>query len=73
MYPQFIWKSLKFSQLTEQLGQCQKELQMQVQDLDRLKKIYTDEETVAMDAREKANAAEEKWVRVFVNEVEIFL
>ena len=41
---------------------CQKELQAQIQELDRLKKIYTDEETVAMDAREKASAAEEKSV-----------
>ena len=47
-------------QLSEQLTVCQKELQAQVQELDRLKKIYTDEESVAIDAREKASAAEEK-------------
>lgn len=39
---------------------CQKELQAQVQELDRLKKIYNDDESVAIDAREKASAAEEK-------------
>ena len=50
------------SQFTEQLSVCQKELQAQVQELDRLKKIYNDDESVAIDAREKASAAEEKWV-----------
>ena len=47
-------------QLIDQLVVCQKELQCQIQDLDRLKKVYNDEETVAIDAREKASAAEEK-------------
>ncbi|KAF2352066.1 Arfaptin (AH) domain/BAR domain [Trinorchestia longiramus] len=49
--------------LSDQLVTCQKELQLQVQELDRLKKIYTDEESVAMDAREKATAAEDKLKR----------
>ena len=51
---------LYLPQLTDQLTVCQKELHAQVQELDRLKKIYTDEESVAIDAREKASAAEEK-------------
>lgn len=42
---------------------AQGELQTQVQELDRAKKSYYEEEHVAHDVREKANAAEEKWVK----------
>ncbi|XP_037801237.1 protein nervous wreck-like isoform X7 [Penaeus monodon] len=49
--------------LSEQLKVIQNELQTQVQDLDRTKKVYYEEEHVAHDAREKANAAEEKLKR----------
>ncbi|XP_069952893.1 protein nervous wreck isoform X5 [Cherax quadricarinatus] len=44
----------------DQLKVIQNELQTQIQDLDRTKKVYYDEEHVAHDAREKASAAEEK-------------
>lgn len=47
-------------QLSDHLKVAQSELQTQVQELDRAKKIYYDEEHVAHDAREKASAAEEK-------------
>nr|XP_045612891.1 protein nervous wreck-like [Procambarus clarkii] len=47
----------KFS---DQLKVIQSEVQTQVQELDRTKKVYYDEEHVAHDAREKASAAEEK-------------
>ncbi|KAG7164728.1 nervous wreck-like, partial [Homarus americanus] len=47
----------------DQLKVIQSELQTQVQDLDRTKKIYYEEEHVAHDAREKASAAEEKLKR----------
>lgn len=47
-------------QLTDQLKVAQGELQTQVQELDRAKKVYYEEEHVAHDAREKASAAEEK-------------
>ncbi|XP_042881081.1 protein nervous wreck-like isoform X2 [Penaeus japonicus] len=49
--------------LSEQLKVIQGELQTQVQDLDRTKKVYYEEEHVAHDAREKASAAEEKLKR----------
>nr|XP_027209344.1 F-BAR and double SH3 domains protein 2-like [Penaeus vannamei] len=49
--------------LSEQLKVIQNELQTQVQDLDRTKKVYYEEEHVAHDAREKASAAEEKLKR----------
>ncbi|XP_063598257.1 protein nervous wreck-like [Penaeus indicus] len=49
--------------LSEQLKVIQSELQNQVQDLDRTKKVYYEEEHVAHDAREKASAAEEKLKR----------
>ncbi|XP_068201143.1 protein nervous wreck isoform X7 [Palaemon carinicauda] len=49
--------------LSEQLKVIQNEVQTQVQELDRTKKIYYEEEHVAHDAREKASAAEEKLKR----------
>lgn len=49
--------------LSEHLKVIQNELQTQVQELDRTKKTYYDEEHVAHDAREKASAAEEKLKR----------
>ncbi|XP_071544056.1 protein nervous wreck [Panulirus ornatus] len=48
--------------LSEHLKVIQNELQTQVQELDRTKKTYYDEEHVAHDAREKASAAEEKYL-----------
>ena len=52
--------NISFLKLSEQLLVIQKEVQIQVQDLDRTKRSYYDEEHVAHDAREKASAAEEK-------------
>ncbi|XP_064117381.1 protein nervous wreck-like isoform X7 [Macrobrachium nipponense] len=49
--------------LSEHLKVIQNELQTQVQELDRTKKVYYEEEHVAHDAREKASAAEEKLKR----------
>ncbi|XP_050733609.1 protein nervous wreck-like isoform X14 [Eriocheir sinensis] len=49
--------------LTDHLKVAQGELQTQVQELDRAKKLYYEEEHVAHDAREKASAAEEKLKR----------
>ncbi|KAL9700514.1 hypothetical protein quinque_003955 [Culex quinquefasciatus] len=44
----------------EHLGQVQKELQLSVQDVDKTKKCYFDEEHCAHDVRDKARDIEEK-------------
>ncbi|XP_058838386.1 protein nervous wreck [Topomyia yanbarensis] len=44
----------------EHLGQVQKELQLSVQDIDKTKKCYFDEEHCAHDVRDKARDIEEK-------------
>lgn len=46
--------------LIDQLGNIQKDLQLSVQDVDKTKKIYFDEEHSAHDVRDKARDIEEK-------------
>ncbi|XP_046141675.1 protein nervous wreck isoform X1 [Osmia bicornis bicornis] len=50
----------------DQLMIVQKELQMCVQDVDKTKKLYFDEEHSAHDVRDKAKDIEEKYVNVVV-------
>lgn len=46
----------------DQLALVQKEVQLSVQDLDKTKKLYFDEEHSAHDVRDKARDIEEKFV-----------
>lgn len=55
---------LIFFQAIDQLMIVQKELQMCVQDVDKTKKLYFDEEHSAHDVRDKAKDIEEKYVSV---------
>lgn len=49
-------------QCTDLLAQAHKELQLSVQDVDKTKKQYFDEEHSAHDVRDKAKDIEEKYV-----------
>lgn len=49
-----------YLQNVEQLSVIQKELQVCVQDVDKTKKLYFDEEHTAHDVRDKARDIEEK-------------
>lgn len=49
-------------QSIDHLVVVQKELQQCVQDVDKTKKLYFDEEHSAHDVRDKAKDIEEKWV-----------
>lgn len=51
-------------QCVEQLSLVQKELQISVQDVDKTKKLYFDEEHCAHDVRDKARDIEEKYWRM---------
>lgn len=49
----------------------QKELQTCVQDVDKTKKLYFDEEHSAHDVRDKAKDIEEKYVYIMYNDIHI--
>lgn len=53
----------------EVLQNVQKELQMTVQEVDKTKKLYFDEEHCAHDVRDKAKDIEEKYVEILFFEL----
>lgn len=50
----------------------QKELQICVQDVDKTKKLYFDEEHSAHDVRDKAKDIEEKYIFTYIYLIDMF-